>query len=116
MEINRKEGFLLLDSRQNFNFRISQKISGLENGIYCMGVFYRGTNTTNVDVRFFEEHVQNNEKCRNEKRIYPTDDGWMIYEIRNVSVTEGEVCLGIDIVSPPVTGKIKKFFLYKIDR
>ena len=115
MEINREEGFLLLDSRQNFNFRISQQVSGLENGIYCMGVFYRGTNTTNVDVRFFEEHVQNNEKCRNEKRIYPTDDGWMIYEIRNVSVTEGKVCLGIDIVSPPVTGKIKKFFLYKID-
>jgi len=116
MEIRAEEKCLYLDARQNFHFRITQQLEIAEAGKYGMGVSYRGTNTTDVDVRFFEEHQAGTEKVREEKRIYPTDDRWMTYELKDVVLEKGLVTLGIDIVSPPVTGKIQRFFLYKIDK
>ena len=116
MEIRKEENCLYLDARQNFRFHITQQIEITEAGNYCMGVSYRGTNTTDVDVRFFEEHAKGTEKVRGEKRIYPTDDRWMTYELKDVFLEKGPGIVGIDIVSPPVTGKIQRFFLYKIDK
>lgn len=116
MEIRKEENCLYLDARQNFHFRITQQLEIVEAGKYCMGVSYRGTNTTDVDVRFFEEHKQGAEEIRGEKRIYPTDERWMTYELKDIVLEPGMITLGIDIVSPPVTGKIQRFFLYKIDK
>ena len=115
MKFLKEESCLYIEAKQNFHFQITQNVPVLETGRYCMGVSYRGTNTTDVDVRFFEKQNTGMEDDRKEKRIYPTDDRWMVYELNDVLLTEGTVTLGIDIVSPPVMGKIKNFFLYKIE-
>lgn len=115
VEIDRQEGYLQADSKQNFFFAISQEVRIQQAGAYAFGVMYRGTNTTGVDVRLYGEQVLADEIVREEKNIYPTDDNWVKYDIMDIALKEGTFMVGVEIKSPPVTGKIRGFYLYKKD-
>lgn len=111
--IDQQEGCLQVDSRQNFFFAITQEVLIQQAGVYTLSVMYRGTNTTGVDVRLYGEQVLTEKIIRKYKNIYPTDDKWVEYKIDEIRLEEGTFFVGVEIKSPPVTGKIKGFQLYK---
>lgn len=107
------EGYLQVDARQNFFFSLSQEVRITQAGTYVLSVEYRGTNTTCVDVKLYGEQLLREGYLRKEKTIYPTDAAWMRYEIEEIELQEGSFMAGLEIKSPPVTGKIRNFKLYK---
>lgn len=111
--IDRQEGYLQVDSRQNFFFAVTQEVRIQRAGVYTLSVMYRGTNTTGVDVKLYGEQVLAEKKIRKEKMIYPTDDRWVEYRIDNIRLEEGTFFVGVEIKSPPVTARIKNFQLYR---
>ncbi len=113
MTCNPQEGFLQVDARQNFFFSLSQEVRILQSGTYVLSVEYRGTNTTGVDVRLYGEQLLGEGRLRREKMIYPTDADWMHYEIADIELQAGSFIVGLEMKSPPVTGKIRNFRLYK---
>ncbi|MBP3542876.1 MAG: glycosyl hydrolase 53 family protein, partial [Lachnospiraceae bacterium] len=91
---------LHVEAPMNFRFTISQKLTLQSAGDYRLSVYYRGVDTTNVDVRLF---MQVGEECK-EQVIHPTDDDWTEYIIEWKDCPAGEAAVGIKISSPPVYG------------
>lgn len=106
------EGYLQVDARQNFFFSLAQEVRIVQAGTYVLSVEYRGTNTTGVDIKVYGEQLLGERHIRREKTIYPTDTSWMQYEIEDIELEEGSFLIGLEIKSPPVTGKIRGFRLY----
>lgn len=98
---------LKVEAPMNFRFTVSQSIMLQSAGDYRLGVYYRGVDTTNVDVRLF---MQAGVDCR-EQVIHPTDDGWTEYALEWNNCPAGEVIVGIRISSPPVYGLMRGFSL-----
>lgn len=115
MSIDPQERYLLVDSKQNFFFAISQEVRILRRGVYALGVCYRGTNTTGVEVKLYGEQILGDRIVRKERNIYPTDDDWTKYDIVEIELHEGTFIVGLEIKAPPVMGKIKEFYLYRLD-
>lgn len=115
MSIDPQERYLLVDSKQNFFFAISQEVRILRRGKYAFSVCYRGTNTTGVEVKLYGEQILGNRIVRKEKGIHPTDDDWTKYDIAEIELQEGTFTVGLEIKAPPVMGKIKEFSLYRLD-
>ncbi len=104
--------YVYVESPMNFTLELNKAINGLEPGIYCLSMEYRGTNTTGVDVILFAQTKGN---TRREEMIYPTDENWITYTLSDIIVTDGEVILGLNMKSPPIHGKIRKFTLTRQD-
>lgn len=100
---------LRVEAPMNFQFTVSQQITLQSAGDYRLSVFYRGVDTTNVDVRLF---MQSGEECR-EQVIHPTDDDWTEHVIEWKDCPAGEIAVGIKISSPPVYGLIRGFALVR---
>jgi len=101
---------LRIEALKNFHFVLSQKITLSDSGWYRLQVSYRGTDTTNVDVRLFLQ----SEEQEWEQVIHPTDEDWTIYTIEKVFLLAGVVKIGIKITAPPIYGLIKGFRFGKI--
>lgn len=99
---------LRVESPKNFSFMISQQIEVTKEGCYGLQVEYKGTDTTNVDIRLFAETPDG----IREKVIHPTEHEWGVYEIEDVFCRPGKVTIGIRISSPPVYGMMRKFGFY----
>lgn len=97
-----------IESPINFTMELNKILKGLEPGTYCLSMEYRGTNTTGVDVKLF---AQTRGNSRKEEVIYPTDENWITYTLSDIIVTDGELILGLNMKSPPIHGKIRKFTL-----
>lgn len=108
-----KEEMLSFSSRKNFRMQIQQEIYVAEPGKYSIGVFYRGTNTTGVEVLLVGDQMQRETSVHRELVIYPSDEEWGRYEIQGMEFEEGMVSIGLSITAPPVEGKVKWFWLCK---
>jgi len=100
---------LYVESKRNFTFCISQKVEIQEAGLYELQVRFRGTDTTNVNVRLFAE----TENQTYEQVIHPNEQGWIRYEIPDMVCERGILTVGIRIVSPPIYGRMRGFRLIK---
>lgn len=98
---------LRIEAPMNFDFSVSQNIILQSKGDYRLSVYYRGVDTTNVDVRLYMQ----SEEERREQVIHPTDDGWTEYEILWENCPAGGITVGIRISAPPVYGCIRGFEL-----
>lgn len=103
--------YMYLESPVNFKMELTNEVEGLTPGVYCLEVEYRGTNTTGVDVKFFAQIDNDNLK---ETIIYPTDENWVTYTLTDIMINEGKIKFGLNIVSPPVFAKIRKFSLTRL--
>lgn len=112
-EINHEENYLKVSSNQNFDFTVSQDVYIHQAGTYTLSVQYRGTNTTDVEVKLYGEQINYDTKVRVEKNIYPTDEHWMRYDIEGIELKEGTFNIGVQMHTPPVVGLIKGFSLWK---
>lgn len=97
-----------VESPKNFTFCISQQVNITKEDYYNLQVEYKGTDTTNVDIRLF---IKTSEKI-SETMIHPTEHEWGIYEVKHVLCKPGKITVGIKIVSPPVYGLMRKFQLF----
>lgn len=104
--------YLYVESPVNFKFSLMTSLNAIEPGTYCLKMDYRGTNTTGVDVRLFAQTADK----KLETVIFPTDEEWMTYEISDIEIKDDNVQVGINILSPPVFGKIKGFQLTKKEK
>lgn len=102
--------YLYVESPVNFKFSLRTKLTGITPGTYSLRVDYRGSNTTDVDVRLF---AQTQNDARIETRIFPADEEWLTYELSDIEVKDDNLLIGISIVSPPVFGKIRSITLLK---
>lgn len=114
-EFNREEEYLQVSSNQNFDFNLCQDVYISQPGKYTLSVLYRGTNTTDVEVKLYGEQISCDSRVRVEKNIYPTDEHWMRYNIEEIELKEGSFTIGVQMHTPPVMGKIKGFKLYKME-
>lgn len=96
---------LRIEAEKNFTFLLSQSVQVQKEGRYRLQVQYRGTDTTDVDIRLF---VQTKEEIR-ETRIHPTEHDWTLYQVENIFCKPQELIVGIRIASPPVYGMVRKF-------
>lgn len=97
------------ESGKNFTLSLTQKISITQEGIYSLSAQYRGTDTTNVEIRLFvkaEEGIQS-------MVIHPMEHEWKLYEIRDLHLKPQDVTIGIRVVSPPVYGLVRTFRLIR---
>lgn len=94
-----------VESPKNFNFCISQQVEIVKEDFYTLQVEYRGTDTTNVEIRLFIETVEG----ERETMIHPTEHEWGLYEVNNILCKPGKVKVGLKISSPPVYGLIRRF-------
>jgi arabinogalactan endo-1,4-beta-galactosidase len=132
--------YIRVESPMNFRFAIYQEIMIQDPGMYKLQVEYRGTDTTDVNVRMFignredgcfmeENHTvkgnsamegnrtmeENGAQDREiEQIIHPTDDDWVLYEINGFECRPGAVKAGIRIFAPPIFGKIRRFKLLRV--
>ncbi len=102
--------YFYYESRENFTLDISQTIEGLEKGKYSLSVMIRGDNTTGVEVGLYAKH-QNGEKIF--RQMHPSDHEWKEYRIDDIKVVKDKIDIGVEIVSPPVIGKITAFKLVR---
>lgn len=104
---------LRVESRKNFTFQIRQQINIVKAGTYDLQVEFRGTDTTNVEIRLFGEQGEQ----RKETVIHPSEHGWTLYEVKDLMCIPGILTVGISIVSPPIYGLMRRFSLVnKMDR
>lgn len=101
---------LKVQAPMNFTFTVSQTIELPEEGDYRLKVWYRGIDTTNVDIKLFFAKESGEETLV----IHPTDDDWTLYEMKKVSCKAEKVTIGIRMVTPPIFGKMRGFCLEKI--
>lgn len=99
---------LRVESPKNFNFVICQQVEITKEGYYDLQVEYKGTDTTNVDIRLFMDTAEGSQ----ETMIHPTEHEWGIYEVKHVFCKPQKINVGIRISSPPVYGMMRKFGLY----
>lgn len=97
-----------VESPKNFTFCVSQQVDITKEDYYNLQVEYKGTDTTNVEIRLFIKTSE--EIC--ETMIHPTEHEWGIYEVKHVLCKPGKITVGIKIKSPPVYGLIRKFQLF----
>lgn len=100
---------LRVEAPMNFKFTVLQNITLQSAGDYRLSVFYRGVDTTNVDVRLF---MQAGDVCK-EQVIHPTDDDWTEHCVEWKDCLAGEIAIGIKVSSPPVYGMIRGFALVR---
>lgn len=113
-EIDHEEQCLIVSSNQNFDYNICQDVHIGQPGRYALSVQYRGTNTTDVEVKLYGEQICCDTKVRVEKNIYPTDEHWMRYDIEGIELQAGTFSIGVQMHTPPVVGKLKCFNLYRM--
>lgn len=99
---------LRVEAVRNFTFCISQQVEITREDRYHLQVEYKGTDTTNVDIRLFLKM----DSGVVETVIHPTEHEWGIYEIKDVLCKPQKVTIGIQISSPPVYGMMRKFSFY----
>lgn len=104
---------LRVESRKNFTFQIRQQINIVKAGKYDLQVEFRGTDTTNVEIRLFGEQGDQ----RKETVIHPSEHGWTLYEVKDLMCSPGILTVGISIASPPIYGLMRRFNLInRMDR
>ena len=113
-QVNMAEGYLEVNSNQNYDFCVCQDVYITQKGKYHLSVQYRGTNTTDCRVMFYGEQICCDTRVRVEKNIYPTDDMWMRYDIEDIELQEGTLNIGVQLNTPPVMGKIREFKLWRV--
>lgn len=96
---------LRVESPKNFSFSVTQQFAVSKEGYYDLEVEYKGTDTTNVDIRLF---VKTDELTK-ETVIHPTEHEWGLYKAEHIHCCPQNVTVGIRMVSPPVYGMIRKF-------
>lgn len=99
-----------VESPKNFTFSVSQQVHITKEDYYNLQVEYRGTDTTNVEIRLF---IKTSEET-SETMIHPTEHEWGIYEVKHVLCKPGKITVGIKIISPPVYGLMRRFQLFSI--
>lgn len=100
---------LRVEGEKNFNFRISQKVMITSPGRYLFRAEFRGTDTTNVDIRMFVQAAQ-----REEMIIHPTEHGWEPYCLE-VSIGEkGFLNAGIEMKASPMYGMMRRLSLVRV--
>lgn len=99
---------LRVESPKNFTFYVSQPVDITKEDYYNLQVEYKGTDTTNVDIRLF---IKTPEETF-ETMIHPTEHEWGIYEVKQVLCKPGRITVGIKMVSPPVYGLMRRFQLF----
>lgn len=97
-----------VESPKNFTFCVSQQVEITKEDYYNLQVEYKGTDTTNVEIRLF---IKTSEET-SETMIHPTEHEWGIYEVKHVLCKPGNITVGIIIQSPPIYGLIRRFQLY----
>lgn len=97
-----------VESPKNFTFCVSQQVLITKEDYYNLQVEYKGTDTTNVEIRLFIKTSE--ETC--ETMIHPTEHEWGSYEVEHVLCKPGKITVGIKIVSPPVYGLMRRFQLF----
>lgn len=103
---------LRVESPKNFSFSICQQIEVTKEGCYTLQVEYRGTDTTNVEIRLFVQ----TEDGRQETMIHPTEHGWTVYEVKQVWCKPQTVTVGVQISAPPVYGMMRRFSFYLVEK
>lgn len=96
---------LRVESPKNFTFTVSQQVDITQEGYYDLQVEYKGTDTTNVDIRLF---IETAEGIR-ETVIHPTEHDWGTYEVKHVYCKPQRINAGIRISSPPVYAMMRRF-------
>lgn len=98
---------LRIEAARNFHLSLSQEVMIQQSGDYCLQAEYKGTDTTNVDIRLFIE----GEGGREETVVHPTEHEWQKITVRKTLLQPGALRIGIQMISPPVYGMIRKFHL-----
>lgn len=98
---------LRIEAARNFHLSLSQEVMIQQSGDYCLQAEYKGTDTTNVDIRLFIE----GEGGREETVVHPTEHEWQKITVRKTLLQPGALRIGIHLISPPVYGMIRKFHL-----
>lgn len=94
-----------------FNFTISQKLVGLENGIYKLRVWSMG-DKGKKELYLFANNTQNEKKV---KIIGTTWSNWNKFEISDIEVNNGELTIGVSAVcSSGDWGKLDDFELIRV--
>lgn len=102
--------YFIYEGSANFHLDISQTIYKLDPGIYALSVLLRGDNTTGVKVYLYAE---TGDGARSSKDIFPSDAHWTEHKLEDINVTGEQIKIGIEIISPPIKGKIRGFKLTK---
>lgn len=97
-----------VESPKNFTFCVSQQVEITKEDYYNLQVEYKGTDTTNVEIRLF---IETSEEI-SETMIHPTEHEWGTYEVKHVLCKPGKITVGIIIQSPPIYGLIRRFQLF----
>lgn len=105
--------YFYYESSANFHLDISQTIYELDQGTYSLSVLLRGDNTTGVEVYLY---AKQNDGTMSFTQIFPSDEQWKEYTLEEIEVTEKQIEIGIEIISPPIKGKISGFKLTKIGK
>jgi len=100
---------LRVEAQKNYNFQISQKVHILQEDSFKLQVEFKGTDTTNVDIRLF---ARTNE-LEKETVIHPSEHEWTLYEIDDIICQKGDLTIGIRITAPPMYGMMRNFNLTK---
>lgn len=93
------------ESERNFTLSLTQQIRITQEGSYSLSVLYKGTDTTNVDIRLFVESAEGIQNTV----IHPMEHEWNLYEIRDLQLKPQVVTVGIRVMSPPVYGLVRSF-------
>ncbi len=98
-----EESFFYFEADENFFLELTSGCE-LEPGEYTFEVEYMGTNTTGVEVTLFAKGAH----AKGEKAIYPSDNEWVLHELKFEVLQKEELVLGIEIKAPAIYGKIRR--------
>lgn len=97
-----------VEAPKNFTFSVSQQVEISKAGFYSLQVEYKGTDTTNVDIRLFIESAEGIKEIM----IHPTEHDWGVYTVKHELCKPQKIKVGIRISSPPVYGLMRRFCFF----
>lgn len=100
---------LRIESKKNFTCSLSQQVNISEAGSYILSAEYKGTDTTNVDVRLFAE----SDDVKADTVIHPFEQEWQRIEVKFTVSKPVTAAVGLKLNSPPVYGIVRRICLEK---
>ncbi len=107
---------LYVSSDQNYKLHLYRDIHLDKAGRYHLSVEYRGTNTTGVKIFLYLSVITCNGETSYSKQIFPTDVGFVTYELEEMELPAGQIRIGVTMDTPPVFGRIRNFRLVELER